>query len=111
VAVGRAAPVDRRADDFPAALSRRPATTPGDFAAAEADVEWLKSMVSALRRIRSELGVSPTRQIALLVQGGGEAECKRLGRFDSQLRFLNRIETIDVLQGEPPAAAAGLSAR
>ncbi|KGQ20832.1 Valyl-tRNA synthetase [Lysobacter dokdonensis DS-58] len=80
----------------------------GDFAAAETDVEWLKAMVSALRRIRSELGVSPTRQISLLVQGGGEAECKRLGRFDSQLRFLNRIESIDVLQGEPPAAAAGL---
>ncbi len=80
----------------------------GDFAAAEADVEWLKAMVSALRRIRSELGVSPTKQIALLVQGGGEVECKRLSRFDSQLRFLNRIQTIDVLQGEPPAAAAGL---
>src|SRR5207342_47366 len=80
----------------------------GDFAAAEADVEWLKAMVSGLRRIRSELGVSPTRQITLLVQGGGEAECKRMGRFDSQLRFLNRIEKIDVLHGEPPAAAAGL---
>ncbi|UHQ19975.1 valine--tRNA ligase [Lysobacter sp. KIS68-7] len=80
----------------------------GDFAGAEADVEWLKSMVSALRRIRSELGVSPTKQITLLVQGGGEAECKRMGRFDSQLRFLNRIEKIDVLHGEPPAAAAGL---
>jgi len=80
----------------------------GDFAAAEADVEWLKAMVSALRRIRSELGVSPTRQVTLLVQGGGEAECKRMGRFDSQLRFLNRIEKIDVLHGEPPAAAAGL---
>jgi len=80
----------------------------GDFAGAEADVEWLKSMVSALRRIRSELGVSPNKQIALLVQGGGEAECKRMGRFDSQLRFLNRIEKIDVLHGEPPAAAGAL---
>jgi len=80
----------------------------GDFAAAEADVEWLKAMVSALRRIRSELGVSPAKQISLLLQGGTQADCARLGRFDSQLRFLNRIEKIDVLAGEPPAAAAGL---
>jgi valyl-tRNA synthetase len=65
-------------------------------------------MVSALRRIRSELGVSPTRQVALLVQGGGEVECKRMGRFDSQLRFLNKLASIDVLTGEPPAAAAAL---
>ena len=65
-------------------------------------------MVSALRRIRSELGVSPAKQISLLLQGGTQADCARLGRFDSQLRFLNRIEKIDVLAGEPPAAAAGL---
>lgn len=80
----------------------------GDFAQAEGDIEWLKAMVSALRRIRSELGVSPAKQIALLVQGGGEIECKRMGRFDSQLRFLNRIERIEVLNGEPPAAAGAL---
>ena len=63
---------------------------------------------SALRRIRSELGVSPAKQVTLLLQGGTEADCARLGRFDSQLRFLNRIERIDVIEGEPPAAAAGL---
>ncbi|MGO1541805.1 MAG: valine--tRNA ligase, partial [Luteimonas sp.] len=38
-----------------------------DHARAEADVEWLKQMVSALRRIRSELGVSPGRQVPLLL--------------------------------------------
>ena len=78
------------------------------LAAAETDVEWLKAMVSALRRIRSELGVSPAKQVTLLLQGGTEVDCARLGRFDSQLRFLNRIERIGVIEGEPPAAAAGL---
>src|SRR5690606_2324734 len=42
-----------------------------DHAAAAADVEWLKAMVSALRRIRSELGVSPGKPVRLLVSGGG----------------------------------------
>ena len=76
------------------------------YAQADADIEWLKAMVSALRRVRSELGVSPGKQIALLVRGGGEAECVRMGRFDAALRFLARIDTIDVLDDEPPAAAA-----
>ena len=76
------------------------------YAQADADIEWLKAMVSALRRVRSELGVSPGKQIALLVRGGGAAECARMGRFDAALRFLARIDTIDVLDDEPPAAAA-----
>ncbi|MBN8261727.1 MAG: valine--tRNA ligase [Xanthomonadales bacterium] len=77
----------------------------GAFAQADADIEWLKAMVSAVRRIRSELGVSPAKQVSLLVRGGGEVECARLGRLDAQLRFLCRLERIDVLKGEPPAAA------
>ena len=78
----------------------------GAFAQAEADIEWLKAMVSALRRVRSELGVSPGKQVALLVRGGGEVDCARLGRFDAALKFLSRIERIEVLKAEPPAAAA-----
>ena len=80
----------------------------GDFAQAEADIEWLKQMVTALRRIRSELGVSPTRQVPLLVQAGGANELARLQRFDSQLRFLNRLERVEAIDGDPPPAAAGL---
>ncbi|TWT21219.1 valine--tRNA ligase [Luteimonas marina] len=80
----------------------------GDFAQAEADIEWLKQMVTALRRIRSELGVSPTKQVPLLVQAGGANELARLQRFDSQLRFLNRLERVEAIDGDPPPAAAGL---
>ncbi|MGV8922203.1 MAG: valine--tRNA ligase [Thermomonas sp.] len=76
------------------------------FAQAEADIEWLKSMVSALRRIRSELGVSPAKQVTLLVRSGSPDDAARIARFASQLRFLNRIERIETLAGEPPAAAS-----
>lgn len=76
------------------------------FAQADGDIEWLKAMVSALRRVRSELGVSPSKQVSLLIRGGDETECARLGRFDAQLKFLSRLASIDVLQGEPPASAA-----
>jgi valyl-tRNA synthetase len=75
------------------------------FAQAGSDVEWLQAMVGALRRIRSELGVSPARLVALLVRGGNAEDAARIARFDAQLRFLCRLERIETLQGEPPAAA------
>jgi valyl-tRNA synthetase len=78
------------------------------YARAEADVEWLKQMVSALRRIRSELGVPPSKQVTLLCQGGNADDAARIARFASQLRFLNRIAAIDVVEGEPPPAASAL---
>ncbi|MCW5581405.1 MAG: class I tRNA ligase family protein, partial [Luteimonas sp.] len=80
----------------------------GDFGQAEADIEWLRQMVTALRRIRSELGVSPSRQVPLLVQSGSAADHDRLRRFDAQLKFLNRLGRIEAIEGEPPPAAAGL---
>ncbi|MGN6113015.1 MAG: valine--tRNA ligase [Luteimonas sp.] len=72
---------------------------------AAADIEWLKETISALRRIRSELGVSPAKQVALLHRGGTPADAARIARFDAQLRFLCRLERIDALDGDPPAAA------
>ena len=75
------------------------------YAQADTDIEWLKAMVSALRRIRSELGVSPAKQVSLLVRGGNADDAARVARFDAQLRFLCRLERIGTLTGEPPAAA------
>ena len=78
-----------------------------DFAAAETDVEWLKAMVSALRRVRSELNVSPSKQVRLLLQDGQANDRTRVERFAPSLKFLLRLEAIDWLQaGEAGPAAA-----
>lgn len=81
----------------------------GDFARAEADVEWVKSMVNALRRVRSELNVPPSKQVTLLLQGGNEDDRARMTRFTSSLSFLLKLERIAWLadgSDTPPAAAA-----
>ncbi|MET0654945.1 MAG: valine--tRNA ligase [Pseudoxanthomonas sp.] len=73
---------------------------------AETDVEWLKDMVTALRRVRSELGVSPGKQVRLLLQGGNANDRKLADRYASQLSFLLRLETIEWLQADEPAPAS-----
>src|SRR5690606_9369946 len=86
----------------------------GDFdagdARAVADVEWLKAMVSALRRVRSELNVAPGKQVALLLAGGTGGDRERVQRFASQIRFLNKVERIEFLDdpGQAPAAATAV---
>ncbi|WP_374353511.1 valine--tRNA ligase [Thermomonas sp.] len=76
-----------------------------EFKSADADIEWLKLIVSALRRIRSELGVKPAKQVSLLLRGGNADDAARVERFDAQLRFLCKLERIETLAGDPPAAA------
>ncbi len=94
-------------------LSLRPYPTAdefaGDFARAEADVEWLKGMVNALRRVRSELNVPPAKQVTLLLQGGTADDRTRVARFTASLSFLLKLARIDWLDDAadtPPSAAA-----
>src|SRR5690606_5477090 len=77
-----------------------------DLARAAADVEWLKAMVSALRRVRSELNVAPSRQVRLLLAGADARDRERTARFNGSLRFLNRLEQIDFIDDVASAPAA-----
>jgi valyl-tRNA synthetase len=95
-------------------ISARPYPAPGSVAhagdaAAEADVEWLKAVLTQLRRIRSEMNVAPSRQIALLLAGGDAADRARAARFEGELRFLAKLESLRWLtagEAEPPSSAA-----
>ncbi|WP_368562581.1 valine--tRNA ligase [Pseudoxanthomonas sp. UTMC 1351] len=81
-----------------------------DFTHAEADVEWLKTMVTALRRVRSELNVSPAKTVRLLLQGGTAEDHPRIERFAQSLKFLLKLDAIEWLtsNAEAPASAAAV---
>jgi len=81
-----------------------------DFAKSEADVEWLKAMVTSLRRIRSELNVAPGKTVRLLLQGGDAADRTRCDGFAASLKFLLKLESTEWLDAgaEAPAAAAAV---
>ncbi|HEY4582203.1 MAG TPA: valine--tRNA ligase [Lysobacter sp.] len=88
----------------------RTAELPQGDANAEAAVEWLKSVISSVRRIRSELNVAPGKQVPLLMADGDAADRERAARFDSQLRFLCKLDAVGYIDdaNAAPASAAGV---
>ncbi|HEU4665934.1 MAG TPA: valine--tRNA ligase [Dokdonella sp.] len=82
-----------------------------DFAtdeAASAEIEWLKAVLTQVRRIRSEMNIAPRKEIPLLYAGGNAADRARADRFGAQIGFLARAESqrwLDAHEAEPLAAA------
>ncbi|MHB8679445.1 MAG: valine--tRNA ligase, partial [Rudaea sp.] len=78
-------------------------------AAAEAETEWLKAVVSSVRRIRSEMNISPGRSIPLLFAAGNASDRARAEKFSTQIAFLAKAESQRWLaagEAEPASAAA-----
>ncbi len=78
-------------------------------AAAIADIEWFRSVLSGVRRIRSEMNIAPGKPIPLLYAKGGPADRERTARFAAQVAFLARAESqrwLEAGDDEPASAAA-----
>ncbi len=79
-----------------------------DYSAAETDIEWFKQVVSSLRSIRSTLGISPSKPVQLLLKNLNADDAARMEKFAAPLKFLLKLESIETLSGEPPAAASAV---
>ena len=79
-----------------------------DYSAAETDIEWFKQVVSSLRSIRSTLGISPSKPVRLLLKNLNAEDAARMEKFAAPLKFLLKLESIETLSGEPPAAASAV---
>lgn len=74
---------------------------------ASADVQWLQTVVSAIRQIRSELGVAPSQRISLVLEGGQTTDRHRFDHFHTHLVFLLKIDAIDWREADQtPSASA-----
>jgi valyl-tRNA synthetase len=77
--------------------------------AATAEIEWFKNVLSGIRRIRSEMNISPAKAIPLLLADGDTSDRARAAKFAAQIAFLGRTETPQWIESgtdEPAAAAA-----
>jgi valyl-tRNA synthetase len=95
-----------------ASLIHRPWPNASDIVediAASAEIEWFKSVLSGIRKIRSEMNISPAKVIPLLLADGDAGDRGRAAKFAAQIAFLARTETPQWIESgadEPAAAAA-----
>jgi valyl-tRNA synthetase len=77
-------------------------------ATAEAEIEWVKSVLTGVRRIRSEMNIAPGKTIPLLLADGNGSDRARAAKFAAQIAFLGRVEAPQWIDGgdEPAAAVA-----
>ena len=70
-------------------------------------MSWLKGLILAIRSIRGELDLAPSRQIPVALSGATDIERDRLAGGAAYVRALARVATIDLLEpGSPPPKAA-----
>jgi valyl-tRNA synthetase len=77
-------------------------------AAAEADIDWLKTLILGIRQIRGEMDLSPGKPLPLLLQNLSADDRARLARLEGSIRFLARIERIEEVGAEAPESAVAL---
>jgi valyl-tRNA synthetase len=92
----------------------QPYPQPGEFAPddpAEKDIAWVQQFVLAVRQIRGEMNIAPSRRIPVLLRGAGEVDWQRAERNQPSLEHLAGLESITRLspgQHAPQAATAML---
>ncbi|MFT7220145.1 MAG: valyl-tRNA synthetase [Candidatus Azotimanducaceae bacterium] len=77
---------------------------------AEADVAWLKQVVTGVRNIRGEMDISPAKAIPILFANSSKQDLERLESFQQLLKFLTNPESVTTLKDgdEKPLSATAL---
>src|SRR5699024_10222393 len=76
---------------------------------AEAEAQWLQDVIAALRRIRGEMDIAPSRNIPLLVANASAEDLQRLQTHRPVIGFLARVESVDTVDpADAPIAATAL---
>ena len=73
------------------------------------NTEWLKSFVSSVRQIRSEMTISPKQSIKIIVDDASNSDIKRLELFESFISNMGSVESIihkEVADDLPKSAIA-----
>ena len=77
---------------------------------AEADIEWLKGVITAVRNIRGEMKISPSTDLDLLFANGSEEDQRRLNANATFLKKLAKLQSITWLNAgdDKPMSATQL---
>ncbi|MEZ5467186.1 MAG: valine--tRNA ligase [Lysobacterales bacterium] len=62
-------------------------------AAAVSDIEWLKAVLSGVRKIRGEMNIAPGKLLPLIFSDGGASDRERYTRFAAAIAFIARLDS------------------
>ena len=85
-------------------VAQWPQALPAVDQEAQAEIDWLIRLVSAIRTARTELNVPPGAKLPMVVSGAAQDTHRRLDRQGVALARLGRVESLSF--GEPPAGGA-----
>jgi len=72
-------------------------------------IEWIKSFIMGVRRIRAERDISPGKSLTVFVRNGNFSEHKWLNEHKTYLKTLGRIESINKVDSEIDDAVMALA--
>lgn len=70
----------------------------------ESELEWVKKIIIAIRTVRSELNISPAKQLAIFFHKGTEEDKKYFVATESLIKALAKLESISWLASSHEAA-------
>ncbi|TPW35644.1 valine--tRNA ligase [Oecophyllibacter saccharovorans] len=73
---------------------------------AQAEIDWLRKLISEVRTVRSEMNIPPSRKAPLLFQDASAQTLKRLSNWQEAIDRMGRASEVSALQGGAPKAAA-----
>ena len=76
-------------------------------AEADADIEWVKNVIVAVRNVRGEMNISPAKALPIYLARGGATDKRRL---DENRQFLSKLATLESITWLDDPADAPLCA-
>ena len=74
---------------------------------AEADTRWLQQVITAIRNVRGEMGIPPSRELEVFLHNGGTDDRRRLDEnrlFLGKLAKLSSVTWLEPEDSAPPSA-------
>ena len=75
-------------------------------AVVEADIEWVKNFILAIRVVRGEMDIAPTKPLPVLLRNLSADDSRRLAANEALLLNLAKLESITVLEAGATAPAS-----
>jgi valyl-tRNA synthetase len=72
------------------------------------DLEWVKQVIIAIRNIRGEMDIAPSKPLQVLLKDASDEDQRRLQQNKTFITALAKLEDISLLSGEAPLSASAI---